>query len=228
MPAQGFDTLVAAAIASIALNPLLFRAVNAIEARARPLAGAVPADRMAEPVAPAEHGVAPPVAITGVGELGQLLARRCADAGVSVCVIDSALAPLEELRRDGIATVFGDPGQRDVLRAAGVAEARMIVVTNASLAEKQRICTAARELSPRLAVVATAASSAERAWLEEFGAAFVCDALARNERGAAAHRSRCAVTGCARPCAPVSGRYAATGSASSRATIPRSAGAGAG
>jgi len=32
-------------------------------------------------------------------------------------------------------------------------------------------------VNPRIAVVATAGSKAERAWLDEFGAAFVCDAL---------------------------------------------------
>jgi CPA2 family monovalent cation:H+ antiporter-2 len=53
----------------------------------------------------------------------------------------------------------------------------MIVVTTPSLPEKMRICMAAREVNPRLAIVATSGSGAERAWLHEFGAAFVCDAL---------------------------------------------------
>jgi len=40
-----------------------------------------------------------------------------------------------------------------------------------------RICIAAREVNPRIAIVATSGSRAERSWLHEFGAAFVCDAI---------------------------------------------------
>jgi CPA2 family monovalent cation:H+ antiporter-2 len=94
-----------------------------------------------------------------------------------VCAIDNEIEALEDLRKSGISTVFGDPGRVDVLRAAGVAEARIIVITNAALADKMRVCMAARSLNPRIAIIATASSSAERAWLQEFGAAYVHDLL---------------------------------------------------
>ena len=53
----------------------------------------------------------------------------------------------------------------------------MIVVTHASLPDKMRICIAAREVNPRIAIAATSGTAAERAWLEEFGAAYICDAV---------------------------------------------------
>jgi len=53
----------------------------------------------------------------------------------------------------------------------------MVVVTNPSLMEKIRICAAARALNPRIAIVATVAGDAKRAWLQEFGATFTCDPL---------------------------------------------------
>jgi hypothetical protein len=83
----------------------------------------------------------------------------------------------DNLRKQGITTVLGDPGHPDTLRAAGLAEARIIVITVASLPDKMRICIAARELNPRIAIVATAAGSTDRAWLHEFGVAYICDAL---------------------------------------------------
>ena len=51
----------------------------------------------------------------------------------------------------------------------------MIVVTNPSLLVKMQICTTARRLNPRISIIATADSAAERAWLREFGVAFVAD-----------------------------------------------------
>jgi CPA2 family monovalent cation:H+ antiporter-2 len=53
----------------------------------------------------------------------------------------------------------------------------MIVVTETQLMDKIRICTNARAINPRLVVVATGSGPAERAWLQEVGAQYVCDPL---------------------------------------------------
>lgn len=176
LPAQAMDVLVAVAIVSIAVNPLLFRAQGVFEARSAPSASGG-----TEYSAPRKMGAtregAPAVIVTGLGELGRRLVRRCADSGMPVCIVGDELDALEEFRGQDIITVFGNPERNDVLEAAGVAQARMIVITNASLAQKMRVCVAAREANPRIAIVATAGSAAERVWLEEFGAAFVYDAL---------------------------------------------------
>jgi CPA2 family monovalent cation:H+ antiporter-2 len=51
----------------------------------------------------------------------------------------------------------------------------VLVVTNPMLAEKMRICAAARRLNPRIKILATSESEAERAWLKEFGVTVVSD-----------------------------------------------------
>jgi CPA2 family monovalent cation:H+ antiporter-2 len=183
LPAQALEVLVAAAIVSIAVNPLLFRTLKTLEARFSPAVSGSTPQRLegialpAPATAPAALATAPAVAVAGLGDLGRRLARRCAASGIRVCAIDNEIEALEDLRRSGIAIVFGDPGRIDVLRAAGTAEARIIVITNAPLADKMRVCMAARSLNPRIAIIATASSSAERAWLQEFGAAYVHDVL---------------------------------------------------
>jgi monovalent cation:H+ antiporter-2, CPA2 family len=175
LPAEGMDLLVATALVSIAVNPLLFRALEWVEQRLV-LTHEAPEPAAVDAAPPGQED-AMPVAITGLGGIGRRLAQRCADDGLRVCVIDNRLDPLEEMRNRGIATVFGDAGRQEVLKAAGVPMARIIVVTNPSLAEKMAICIAARAMNPRIAVIATADSEGERAWLEEFGAAYVYDAL---------------------------------------------------
>ena len=62
-----------------------------------------------------------------------------------------------------------------MLEAAHAAAARVIVVTNPSLPMKMRICTTVRRINPRISIIATADSAAERAWLREFGVAYVAD-----------------------------------------------------
>ena len=72
-------------------------------------------------------------------------------------------------------TVFGDAARDAVLEKGQVHSARAIVVTNPSLPDKMRICAAVRRLNSRVPIVATAESEAERAWLREFGAAYIAD-----------------------------------------------------
>ena len=113
--------------------------------------------------------------VTGSGELGRRFVLRCMAAGIPVCVVHDRLEALEKLRERGVHTIFGDPAREQVLEAAQVGAARVIVVTNPSLAVKMAICGAARRMNPRIAIVAVGESDAERAWLREFGVAYVAD-----------------------------------------------------
>jgi CPA2 family monovalent cation:H+ antiporter-2 len=182
LPAEGMDLLVATALVSIAVNPLLFRGLEWIERRLAPPGDEGP-ERDAPEQPPGAREDSIPVAITGLGGTARLLAQRCSDSGLHVRVIGNGLDALQELCHRGIPTVFGDAGRQEVLKSAGVATARIIVVTNVSLPEKMGICIAARAVNPRIAIIATADSAAERAWLEEFGAEYVYDALEETTDG---------------------------------------------
>jgi CPA2 family monovalent cation:H+ antiporter-2 len=174
LPTEGTDLLVAAAILSIALNPLLFRALPWLEARLASRTAKSEVESAMEP-APDSPVTAAPVVVSGLGELGRRFVQRAVGAGVPVVVIDPQLERLESLRTRGVSTVFGDAGRDAVLEAAGVPGARVVVVTNPTLPEKMRICSAVRRINPRIAILAIAESEAERAWLNEFGVAFVTD-----------------------------------------------------
>jgi len=177
LPPEGQGLLVATAILSIALNPLLFRLLPALERRFTgkpPATPERPAAAAASETPPRTHAPAA-VLISGVGAVGRRVALRATAWGVPVCVVDDRLEALEALQAQGIATVFGDPSREAVLEAARADAARVIVVTNSSLQMKVRVCAAARKLNPRIAVVAPAENEAERAWLREFGAAHVAD-----------------------------------------------------
>jgi CPA2 family monovalent cation:H+ antiporter-2 len=181
LPQQGINVLVATAIISIALNPLLFRMLPALERRFATRWRKVP--EAAQPDAaqpsvdspPDSEESAPAVVITGLGGLGRRMVDRAILVGMRVCVIDDQLERIEVLQETGVDTVFGDPSRAEVLEAAHLGSARVIVVTNPSLVVKMQICTTARRLNPRISIVATADSGAERAWLREFGVAFVAD-----------------------------------------------------
>ena len=164
LPPEGLDALVVAAIFSIALNPILFRLLRR----------GVPAKPLAE--APESHDDRPLV-VTGQGELARRVIERCAREGIAAYAVSADVDAMDLLRDAGAIVVFGRAGRADVLRAAHIERARTLVVTEEALADKMSIVRAARELNPRIAIVVAAASSAERAWLDEFGATYICDAL---------------------------------------------------
>ena len=112
------------------------------------------------------------VVVTGMGPLGRRVTERAVAGGIAVFAIDPRIEVLDDLD-PSLGRIYGDPGRDDVLRAARLKDAHVMVVTNPTLMEKMRICMAARRVNPRIAIVATAESSAERAWLNEFGASVV-------------------------------------------------------
>ena len=173
LPPGGMDALVAAAIFSIAANPLLFRAIDALQRRYPRLA-----DSRAEDGNRSQPDKRPiPVILSGLTAPGRHFARRCEASGIPILVIENDHQALERVAGQGISTFQGDPCDAETLRHAGVAEARIMVVANRELSEKMRVCLAARQVNPHVAIVATATSSAERTWLDEFGAAYVIDTL---------------------------------------------------
>jgi CPA2 family monovalent cation:H+ antiporter-2 len=172
LPREAMDALVVAAIVSIGVNPLLFRWIGT---HVRDPAKATPV-----PTGPAAGPASPPVAATvvlaGYGGLGRRLAARCAQEGIAVCAIHRDPDLTGESPAPGIALLFGDAARDEVLIAAGLGEARILIVADMLLSDKIQVCTRARRLNPRIVIIGAAASDADKAWLQEFGAQFVSDA----------------------------------------------------
>jgi CPA2 family monovalent cation:H+ antiporter-2 len=175
LPQEALDTMIAAALISISINPLLFRwlarreALRALQPRVeRPRASDAGAGVDGEPVG--DH-----VVLCGEGPLRAALLRRLREEARATVVIDDDLDVVEALEKEGVRAVFGDATRADVLRAAGIERAAALAVVGVPLARKMAICLAARNLAPEVGIVVAAADAAERAWLQEFGASAPCD-----------------------------------------------------
>ena len=174
LPREAMDALVVGAIVSIAVNPLLFRWIG--KRVKEPDAAHV--EPTAAPADEAAHA-APAVLLCGYGALGRRIAARCVESGISVAAVHND-PDIEAV--PGMTLVFGDPTRGEILEAAGIADARLLVVADLLLGAKIQVCTQARRLNPRIVISGSANTDAERAWLEEFGAQFVSDG--RDEQSA--------------------------------------------
>src|SRR5688500_4359637 len=113
LPQEGTNVLAATAILSIALNPLLFRMLPALERRFASRWRKEPdSETTTVDSPPASEESAPAVVITGLGGLGRRLVDRAILVGMRVCVIDDQLERIEVLQEGGVDTVFGDASRR--------------------------------------------------------------------------------------------------------------------
>lgn len=162
LPDDALDTLVAAGIFSIALNPILFRLLPRFER------GMTSEPRELPPrIAEAQSPPARPVIVAGSGDIARRIIGRALRTGLPIVVVSDDDEALDSIRAAGIETVYGDPARAEVLRAAHAEDARVLVLTDGSTAQKLAIIDAVRALNARITVIGPASNHVEHARLSE-------------------------------------------------------------
>lgn len=180
MPAEGHDVLVATAIVSITLNPLLFRYLERFErfAKSRPRLWRILNGRAerearemnAECRAAAAQTDRPLAVVVGYGPVGAAVDRLVRDAGLESVVIDLNLDTIRNLQSAGRLAIFGDASRPEILREAQIEKATHLLVTLPHSADRGPLVSAARELNPELRILVRARYLGERAGLQQAGA----------------------------------------------------------
>ncbi|MFB3777591.1 MAG: cation:proton antiporter [Bryobacteraceae bacterium] len=161
LPAVAMDALVAASIATIAINPLLYRLARLMEgviARSRFRRILTPKARMrragaGEPAAPPDGG-APHAVIVGYGPIGSSVARLLAAHGVAPVVIELNIDTVRRLQAEGVRVVYGDAAQPEILREAGVETAVALVLSAPESEGSAELIKTARGMNPGIQVLA--------------------------------------------------------------------------
>ncbi len=97
-----------------------------------------------------------PVIIAGVGRFGQVVNRMVTMSGFRTTVLDHDLKVIQLLRKFGFKGYVGDPTRPELLRAAGLDHARVLVVCLDDRAAAVRLVTYARRVREDLHIVARA------------------------------------------------------------------------
>ena len=132
---------------SMLLTPLSFIAYEAVSKRM--MFGAAPT----APDAIDEEGE---IIIAGIGRFGQIVNRLARASGFKPVVLDSDLETVQLMRRFGMKGFFGDPSRPDILAAAGLARARVLVVALDNRRTATRLVAIARQQRPDLHIIARA------------------------------------------------------------------------
>ncbi len=97
-----------------------------------------------------------PIIIAGVGRFGQVVNRMIQMSGFRATVLDHDLATIRLMRRFGFKAFLGDPSRPELLHAAGLPDARVLVVAMDDPEVSTRIVKYARKERPDLHIVARA------------------------------------------------------------------------
>ena len=192
LPEQGRDLILAGAILSILLNPLMFLAIDWmkpwLEARAgkpatpaeepRPLGPATEPGQVASVAASPtkDDGPPPKTALTGhsiligYGRVGSLVGAALKEAALPFLVIEDADKTLAKLKSDGVETVAGNAANADVFAAANPEGARRLILAIPNAFEAGQVVLRARAANPGINVIARAHSDAEVEHLKGLGA----------------------------------------------------------
>jgi CPA2 family monovalent cation:H+ antiporter-2 len=174
LPPDGFQLIVAGALVSIAINPLLFRLIDPLEAYVRrheSLQGLFERrSRQLQRLQRGEEGALRRHAIlAGYGRVGRTIATVFERRGYHYVVISLDRRAIEELRARGVPAIYGDAARPELLAHAGVGLARMIVVAIDDGNATRLIVERSRVANPGLDLVVRTHSEAEAARLRGIG-----------------------------------------------------------
>ena len=110
----------------------------------------------AEDVEPDDIDETAEIIIAGVGRFGQVVHRLLQGAGLPTVVLDKDVETIQLLRRFGLKTYMGDPTRPELLEAAGLSKAKVLVVALDDRGDAIRLVRMARETNPDLHIIARA------------------------------------------------------------------------
>ncbi|HDZ81125.1 MAG TPA: potassium transporter [Roseobacter sp.] len=147
MPNDVAETLLLVVALSMLITPLLFITYDQISKHMDRIVGPVEADEIDE------QGT---VIIAGVGRFGQIVNRIVQASGFNTVVLDHNPETIAVMRRFGFKAFLGDPTRADILRKAGLRDAKVLVVALDNQKAALQLIAYARKERPDLHIVTRA------------------------------------------------------------------------
>ncbi len=198
-----FGVILATAVASILLTPLVVKLVPPLVTVAARLPGVASQEIAVVGEEPPDEELRRHTIICGYGRVGAVLGDVLDRRGFAYTVIDINPAIVRDLRNRGIRAVYGDAGSEPVLEYAGIRQARVLVVASVDMVSTPAAIRYARKINPSIAIVtrAQAASEVERLWSAganeivqpEFEAGLECVRLVMRRYGVSAQETNAIV-----------------------------------
>ena len=176
LPENARSLILAGAIISILLNPLLIELLDRL-----PIWRVAPSDEFEQTPPPEARGREPipttrltdHVVLVGHGRVGSVVSEALRESKLSYLVIENDHDAAAELRQQSIETITGNAADPEVVRSANLGAARCLLVAIPDAFEGGQAVMQAREANPDLLIIARAHSEEEVLHLKKHGATTV-------------------------------------------------------
>lgn len=168
LPDDGFDLLVACALVSIAINPLMFKLSNTLEYYARKYTS-----KQINSTSPKEKYY-PRAIVVGFGPIGREVAKLLHDHHVTPVIIDHNVDAISEVKNRGWEGVYGDASYPNILDSAQVDNANWLIITVPDLPNTLAIIQAVRQVHSEIKIIARTQYLSDMEELKEIGITSIC------------------------------------------------------
>jgi len=155
LPQAGQNLVLAGAIISIMLNPVLFtlleKYLDKTETLDEQTLEEVLEDEKQVPVDICNHAL-----LVGFGRVGSLLGEKLMAQGIPLVVVETSRTRVDELRERGISAVLGNAANEEIMELAHLDCARWLLLTIPNGYEAGEIVASAREKCPHIEIIARA------------------------------------------------------------------------
>ena len=159
LPAEGMSLILAGALISIAINPLVFSIIKpfkkwvlGISEIARQYEQRV--DQFSElPMSTERKYLEGQVVLVGYGRVGKRIAKALSDSNIPYVVAEENREIVESLRKKGIPAVSGNASEPSVLIQAHIANASMLVIATPDTINIRKMAETAKALRPEIKIV---------------------------------------------------------------------------
>ncbi|WP_034946278.1 YbaL family putative K(+) efflux transporter [Erwinia oleae] len=169
LPDEGRNLVLAGAILSIMLNPILFAVLQRYLDKTETIEEQTMEEAIEEekqiPVDICGHAV-----VVGYGRVGSLLGKKLLEQGVPIVVVENSRSRVEALREQGIKAVLGNAARPEIMELACLNCARWLLLTIPNGYEAGEVVIAAREKYPTIEIIARAHYDDEVDYITERGA----------------------------------------------------------
>ena len=200
LPEEARSLILAGAIISIAVNPLVFHAIEPLQVwiRAKSKRAQLferPDDPLATlPMSVDLNRLSGHVVLVGYGRVGRHIGAELSAQGISFVLAEENREIIEAARKNGIAAVSGDATEPMVLVQAHIHRARMLVIATPDTLNVRRMIEIARAVNPRIETVVRTHSEEEAGLLEKENAGKIFLGERELARNMSEHVLRCYAT----------------------------------
>lgn len=174
LPPAGYDIIVACALLSICINPLLFRILKPLEKLAhkipflRHIQKHKKQEELKESLVMKQKAI-----VIGYGPIGQEVSKTLQDLSYIPIVIENNIDTVSHNSKD-IQIIYGDASLQDLLKEADVEHAHMLIITALEIDEIQSVIESARAVNPKIKILVRVKYLADITLMKKRKVHYVC------------------------------------------------------